>query len=168
MSETITVTVAFDEALERQVSASLTSGSRYRLWADVATGVAIGSVGAVAGLYLGIPAEVGLGAVVGLYGTWLVMVWCGARTQRRLWARIRHLAEGRGPSEVGFSSSGVRALSRHGESWLGWKGVDEIVSFRGGTGLWHGAACLTVADAALPRGLTPEGFRERLQQWRAA
>ncbi len=50
----------------------------------------------------------------------------------------------------------------------GWSTVDEIAVLRGGTGLRVGAWTYPISDTDLPKGLSPEKFRTRIDGWRCA
>lgn len=46
-----------------------------------------------------------------------------------------------------------------------WSAIDEIAALRGGTAIRVGFFAYPVADDDLPKGLTPDGFRARLEGW---
>ncbi|MFY0636249.1 MAG: hypothetical protein JXQ91_20755 [Vannielia sp.] len=136
---------------------------------------------------LGVVALVGLGIWLwpGWFGRWLtlptlfafvagiyvmlgVVIWKGRWQWRHLGARWEAHQARLGIWRMGFGRAGYHIRTEVSEVRAGWDIVSEVMSLPGGTGLLVGTAILTVPDAALPEGLTPEAFRARLEAWRAA
>lgn len=74
--------------------------------------------------------------------------------------------EAAGRTRASFGPDGVVLADQVSRTEMGWAGVDGIVAIRGATVLRSGISMVAVPDAALPAGMTPRAFRERLEGWR--
>ncbi len=72
-----------------------------------------------------------------------------------------------GTVSVELGPDGFRAESAFGDCFLKWQGIEEIHDLQTGTGLRSGLMIYPLPNEALPEGLTPEDFRQKLEAWRA-
>ncbi len=86
---------------------------------------------------------------------------------RRFVAEIGSHWDRAGETEATFSADGVIFRDTIMRSQLDWSAIDAIVGFRGGTVLRFGISMVAIPDRALPEGLRPRAFRQRLDDWRA-
>lgn len=73
-----------------------------------------------------------------------------------------------GETEGRFGAAGVRLVNSVARIELGWDGVDAVAGVRGATVLRSGVSMIAIPDAALPAGLAPRAFRNRLEGWKTA
>ena len=172
MSETITLTFAFDRALSRRAMTGWWRSvvppepflKRAVIWAVI--WFAIGGVAlavAAAGLD---PWLVG----AGLIGAG-VMVASFAYLQRtrmgRFWDEIGRHWDRAGDTSVRLGPQGLEIRDAVSRRRLDWRAVDAVRAIRGGTVFRSGISMLVIPDAALPPGMDAKAFRSRIADWRA-
>lgn len=95
------------------------------------------------------------------YGnTWLL--------RTRLTSSLEQTQSLHGALSVEFGPEGCRLDSAISHSSLKWQAVDEIIDLGAGTGLSSGLLVYPIPNEALPDGMSPEDFRQKLESWRAA
>ena len=97
-------------------------------------------------------------AVVQFGNVWLL--------RARLKSTLEQTQTLQGPFSVEFGPDGCRFCSPLSNSNLKWQAVEEIIDLRTGTGLRSGLLVYPLPNDALPDGMSPEDFRERLETWR--
>lgn len=74
----------------------------------------------------------------------------------------------RGDIRLTISPGGLSEQSGIGRMDIVWDVVDDIEGLAGATVIRFGGMCMAVPDTALPDGMAPEQFREKLISWREA
>lgn len=107
----------------------------------------------------------------GAFAVGVLFVW--AATQVNIWVMRRRMKsisaqtqKLQGPVSVELGPDGFRAESAFGDSFHKWQGIEEILDLQTGTGLRSGLMIYPLPNEALPEGLTPENFRQKLEAWR--
>ncbi len=111
------------------------------------------------------PAFVGAG-VIGAGVLVLGFVILQRLRMRRFVAEIGSHWDRAGETQATFSADGVTFRDTVMLSQLDWAAIVAIVAVRGGTVLRSGVSMVAIPDRALPEGLRPRAFRERLDAWR--
>ena len=105
---------------------------------------------------------VGAGALIAVF-TYL------QRTRMsRFWNVIGTHWDKAGVTEGRFSADGVELTNAVARQYLSWAAVDAVKGRRGLTVLRSGISMIAVPDSALPHGMTGQGFRDQLREWRSA
>jgi len=171
MSTPLTLTFGFDRRLfARALMAFWTSAVpapsfRYRVafWV-IAWTATLFAVLAMAGL--GWPWAVIWGVVAAGFGVGVIILQ-RVRMARFYDALAAHWTR-TGDMAASFDETGLSLTQTGAAMRFDWAAVDAVVRARGGTVLRIGMTMIAIPDAALPEGLTPDGFRQRLNLWRDA
>ncbi|WP_282609080.1 hypothetical protein [Pelagibius sp. Alg239-R121] len=88
-------------------------------------------------------------------------------THKRMYSALEQGQKLQGPISVQLGPEGCRFESPLINSHVNWQAVEEILDLKTGTGLRSGLFVYPLPNEALPDGMSPENFREKLEAWRA-
>ena len=109
--------------------------------------------------------------VAGLLGAaCLVAVFIYLQRSRmsRFWDIVGSHWDRAGATEAQIGHEGVTLTDSNSRRELGWAAIDAVARVRGGTVLRSGISMTVIPDTALPEGLAPDAFRDRIRMWRKA
>lgn len=124
---------------------------------------------AVMVLLLRVPAiqQAGPAFLAGLLVMWVGLLGFGRITRARMQRTLDREQDRRGQTTAAFGPEGAMFSSSFGETRILWHAVDAVVDLATGTGLKVGLLVYPIPNEALPDGMTPVAFRERLTSWQA-
>ncbi|MCG6884403.1 MAG: hypothetical protein LJE62_11685 [Silicimonas sp.] len=105
---------------------------------------------------------IGAGFLIGVFG------YLQRTRMGRFWDVIGAHWDRAGETEAVFGPEGVTLSDDVSRKEMSWAAIDAVKGARGVTVIRSGISMIAVPDAALPEGLTPGAFRDRLRAWRAA
>ena len=105
----------------------------------------------------------GIGLAMIVFGA--VHLWSCRRTNDR--GRALYAARDPRTAQVGMVFDDVGFTHRDGlsETRVDWRAVEAVVALTQANGLRMGGGTVPVPDGALPEGLSPRAFRDRLRGW---
>jgi hypothetical protein len=137
-------------------------------WRAVAAWTALFLISLTVFRYMGNPLPLLAGLLIGAVVALGFYLWVTRRMTQDLTARLDALHAVNGPSHIVFDATGFTTSGRHDRGFIGWPLIGPAQPFPGGTMMSYGTSLLVIPDVALPQGLTPAAFRDRLSTWRAA
>lgn len=170
MTEAVEVTYRLDRPLlaaAQKVHGRIVAGQGWRAHVPVVLGAALFvAVLLGAARVLGPGAEIAVlaGAGLGFGAAFLVVLFAN----RRMRKAVLGFEDRRGDVAARFAPAGLEFRSAFDSQEIAWPAIDAVLPIEGGTALLSGGLVHAVPDAALPEGLTPEAFRDRLNAWLGA
>ena len=172
-NDRIVVRVSYDRALWRRAMSGWWQSvvppanfvRRAIFWAGVWFGIGVFALGiSAAGLS---PLVVlwglsGAGLMVGVFG------YLQRTRMEQFWDEIGRHWDRAGETEIAFGPEGIEVSDQVSHRSMGWQAVDAVKQVRGGTVMRSGISMIVIADSSLPSGITPDGFRSAIADWRGA